>query len=90
MRYFEKQSKLGIVQKVSKGISRFTGAVTGKTLGKAQSARDKLTLSKTPGRKMRAMDVVATAEKSQKAARATVLGVGTVGAVGLLAKDKKK
>ncbi len=87
MRYFEKQSKLGIVQKVSKGVSRFTGAVTGTTLGRAQCARDKLTLSTTPWRKMRAMDVVATAEKSQKSARrATALGVGTVGTIGLLSK----
>ena len=86
MKYFEKQSKLDIVQKVSKGISRFTGAATGKTLGRAQSARDKLTLSKIPWRKMRAMDVVATAEKSQRSARLSVLGAGTVGSIGLLSK----
>ena len=87
MRYFEKQSKLDLVQRVSKGVSRFTGAVTGKTLEKVKGARSKIDIAKNPGRYMRAIELTGKAQKAQKSARrATALGVGTVGTIGLLSK----
>jgi subtilase family serine protease len=80
MRYFEKQAKLDIVQKVSKGVSRFTGAVTGKTLERAESARHKTSIGRNPKRYIQTKDITEKAEKAQRAARGVLIGAGSVAA----------
>jgi hypothetical protein len=82
MKYFEKQSNVNIFQKAIKGVSRFGGAATGKTLEKVKGARSKIDIVKNPKRYMKAWEIEGKAEKAQYAARASLLGAGATAAIG--------